>query len=115
MCDRFTDSTIVYQGYGRKVNIELINKLNKLLVNNLKPSLTILLDIDPLIGLKRSKKRKNYELRYENMPLSYHKRIRAAFKRIAKKNNKRVKLINANQDRDTISELIWSFVQKKIT
>jgi len=115
LCDRFTDSTIVYQGYGRKVNIELINKLNKLLVNNLKPSLTILLDIDPLIGLKRSKKRKNYELRYENMPLSYHKRIRAAFKRIAKKNNKRVKLINANQDRDTISELIWSFVQKKIT
>ena len=115
LCDRFSDSTLAYQGYGRNVNKNLIKNLNKLLINNLTPKLTFLFDIDPKIGLGRSKKRINNELRYENMSLSYHKKIRIAYLDIAKKNKKRIKVIDASLDRDSISEIIWSFIQKDLT
>ena len=115
LCDRFSDSTLAYQGYGRNVSENLIRNLNRSLINNLKPSLTILLDIDPNVGLGRSKKRNNNELRYENMPLSYHKKIRNAYLDIARKNKKRIKIIDASLDKDSISEIIWSFIQKELT
>ena len=115
LCDRFSDSTLAYQGYGRNVSENLIRNLNRSLINNLKPSLTILLDIDPNVGLGRSKRRNNNELRYENMPLSYHKKIRNAYLDIAKKNKKRIKIIDASLDKDSISEIIWSFIQKELT
>ena len=115
LCDRFSDSTLAYQGYGRNVSENLIKNLNRSLINNLKPSLTILLDIDPNVGLGRSKRRNNNELRYENMPLSYHKKIRSAYLDIAKKNKKRIKIIDASLDKNSISEIIWSFIQKELT
>ena len=115
LCDRFYDSTLAYQGYGRNVSEDLIKNLNKSLINNLKPKITFLFDIDPKVGLKRSKKRNNNELRYENMPLSYHKKIRNAYLDIAKKNKKRIKIIDASLDEDSISEIIWSFIQKELT
>ena len=115
LCDRFTDSTIVYQGYGRDINESLIKNLNKFLINNLNPKLTFLLDIDPKVGLRRSKKRINNELRYENMPLSYHKKIRKAYLDIASKNKNRIKIIDASLDKDVISGIIWSFIQKELT
>ena len=115
LCDRFFDSTLAYQGYGRNVSEDLIKNLNKSLINNLKPKITFLFDIDPKVGLKRSKKRNNNELRYENMPLSYHKKIRNAYLDIAKKNKKRIKIIDASLDENSISEIIWSFVQKELT
>ena len=115
LCDRFTDSTIVYQGHGRDINESLIKNLNKFLINNLNPKLTFLLDIDPKVGLRRSKKRINNELRYENMPLSYHKKIRKAYLDIASKNKNRIKIIDASLDKDVISEIIWSFIQKELT
>ena len=115
LCDRFSDSTLAYQGYGRNVSENLIRNLNRSLINNLKPSLTILLDIDPNVGLGRSKKRNNNELRYENMPLNYHKKIRNAYLDIARKNKKRIKIIDASLDKDSISEIIWSFIQKELT
>ena len=114
LCDRFIDSTLAYQGYGRNVGEVLIKQLNKSLINNLKPNLTFLFDIDPKIGLRRSKKRINNELRYENMSLTYHRKIRNAFIDIAKKNKKRIKIIDGSLDKNTISEIIWSIIQKEL-
>jgi len=114
LCDRFIDSTLAYQGYGRNVGEVLIKQLNKSLINNLKPNLTFLFDIDPKIGLRRSKKRINNELRYENMPLTYHRKIRNAYIDIAKKNKKRIKIIDGSLDKNTISEIIWSIIQKEL-
>ena len=114
LCDRFSDSTLAYQGYGRNVDKDHIKNLNKSLINNLTPKLTFLFDIDPKIGLGRSKKRINNELRYENMSLNYHKNIRNAFLDIAKKNKKRIKIIDATLDKNSISEIIWSFIQKEL-
>ena len=114
LCDRFKESTIVYQGYGKNVDIKLIKKLDKLITDNLTPSLTFILDIDPKIGLKRSIRKANTETRYEKMSLSFHNKIRKAFKQIANANKRNFKLINANQDIDLIKDIIWNEVTKKI-
>ena len=114
LCDRFKESTIVYQGYGKNVDIKLIKKLDKLITDNLTPSLTFILDIDPKIGLKRSIRKANTETRYEKMSLSFHNKIRKAFKKIANTNKRNFKLINANQDIDLIKDIIWNEVAKKI-
>ena len=114
LCDRFKESTIVYQGYGKNVDIKLIKKLDKLITDNLTPSLTFILDIDPKIGLKRSIRKANTETRYEKMSLSFHNKIRKAFKKIANTNKRNFKLINANQNIDLIKDIIWNEVAKKI-
>ncbi len=114
LCDRFKESTIVYQGYGKNVDIKLIKKLDKLITDNLTPSLTFILDIDPKIGLKRSIRKANTETRYEKMSLSFHNKIRKGFKKIASTNKRNFKLINANQDIDIIKDIIWNEVTKKI-
>ena len=114
LCDRFKESTIAYQGYGKNVDIKLIKKLDKLITDNLTPSLTFILDIDPKIGLKRSIRKANTETRYEKMSLSFHNKIRKAFKKIASTNKRNFKLINANQDIDLIKDIIWNEVTKKI-
>ena len=114
LCDRFKESTLVYQGYGKNVDIDLIKKLDKIITNNLTPGLTFILDIDPLIGLKRSKRKSNTETRYENMSLGFHNKIRKAFKAIARLNKKKFILINANQDINLIQDIIWDEVSSKI-
>ena len=114
LCDRFKESTLVYQGYGKNVDIDLIKKLDKIITNNLTPSLTFILDIDPMIGLKRSKRKSNTETRYENMSLGFHNKIRRAFRAIAKLNNQKFILINANQDINIIQDIIWNEVSAKI-
>ena len=114
LCDRFKESTLVYQGYGKNVDIVLIKKLDKIITNNLTPSLTFILDIDPIIGLKRSKRKSNTETRYENMSLGFHNKIRKAFKAIARLNKKKFILINANQDINLIQDIIWNEVSSKI-
>ena len=114
LCDRFKESTIVYQGYGKNVDVNLIKKLDKLITDNLKPSLTFILDIDPKIGLRRSIRKANTETRYEKMSLSFHNKVRKAFKKIAKANKRSFKLINANQDINLIQDIIWNEVTKKI-
>ncbi len=114
LCDRFKESTIVYQGYGKNVDINLIKKLDKLITDNLTPSLTFILDIDPKIGLRRSIRKANTETRYEKMSLNFHNKIRKAFKQIAKANKRNFKLINANQDINLIQDIIWNEVIKKI-
>ena len=114
LCDRFKESTLVYQGYGKNVDITLIKKLDKIITNNLTPGLTFILDIDPIIGLKRSKRKSNTETRYENMSLGFHNKIRKAFKAIARLNKKKFILINANQDINLIQDIIWNEVSSKI-
>ena len=80
LCDRYIDSTMAYQGYGKKVDLKLINSLNKILINNLSAKYNILLDIDPKTGLARSKRKGNDDLRYENMHISFHRKVRPLFK-----------------------------------
>lgn len=84
LCDRFADSTVVYQGYGRGLDTKVLQQLNEVAVDGLWPDLTIVLDIDPEIGLKRATLRNleegkaKEEGRFEAEHISFHNRIREA-------------------------------------
>ena len=111
LCDRYIDSTIAYQGHGKKVDLKVINSLNKTLIKNLVPSITFLLDIDPKTGLARSKRKGNNDLRYENMHINFHRKVRTSFLKIAKINKNRIKVIDASQKKVEISENIWQIIK----
>ena len=113
LCDRFTDSTLVYQGYAHGLDLEVIRNLNKLTVGEYIPDLTFILDLSPEIGLKRAKKRNNNENRYEQMDISFHYKIRESFLKIANTDEKKYKIINANLNKNEISEDIFKIVVNK--
>ncbi|BDQ36069.1 thymidylate kinase [Pseudodesulfovibrio nedwellii] len=101
LCDRFADSTIVYQGYGRGLDTQVLKQLNEVAVDGLWPDLTIILDIDPEIGLKRAMLRNiedgkaKEEGRFEAEHISFHNRIREGYLTWAALNRDRIKIVNA--------------------
>lgn len=120
ICDRFIDSTKVYQVYAKSVNEQIFNYLNKIIVGDLKPKITFLIDLDPKIGLKRTKIRKSDENRFENYNLKFHKKIRQGFLLQAKLNKKRTMLLDGNLSREEMHKQIvkkvnkLSFIKKKL-
>ena len=111
LCDRYIDSTFAYQAKGKRSNLKLIRLLNKSITGNLLPSLTFYLDIDPSKGIRRSKRSSNKELRFENMPLSYHRQIRQNFLKLSKK-HKRIVKIDASLSKKEIGDTIWKVFNK---
>lgn len=99
LCDRHTDSTLAYQGYGRCQDLEKIKYLNDIATNNIKPDLTIVFDIESEIAQKRLVGEKD---RLEAEGLEFHKKLRFGYLDIAKNDPKRVKVINANQSIESV-------------
>jgi dTMP kinase len=99
LCDRFTDSTLAYQGFGRGLDQNLIRQLNHFVTGGLAPDLTILLDLDPRIGLERCTKGSRAGLssrdRLEAEPLSFHQRIREGYLALARAEPGRVRVMSA--------------------
>ncbi len=91
ICDRFSDATFSYQGYGGKIPIEIIRTLDHAATGGLKPDLTILLDIDTITGLKRARQ-KGID-RMEGKDIAYHKRVRAGYLDLALRYPNRIKVI----------------------
>ncbi|MDC0093972.1 dTMP kinase [Alphaproteobacteria bacterium] len=104
LCDRFVDSTIIYQGVVGLINEEIIINLHKTFCYNLFPDITFFLSLNPKLGLSRTKLRNNNENRFEKMGLSYHQKIQNSFKALSKKYHKRFIEINADQTIEQISE-----------
>lgn len=106
ICDRFSDSTLAYQGYGQGLDLNIVKQINNIATGGLEPDLTFILDIDVKTGLQRSTKRlddaDDTEDRFERMDLAFHDRIRQGFLDIAYGEPKRFRTINASQDIDTI-------------
>ena len=98
LCDRFTDSTIAYQGFGLGLPLEWLMQLNDIATNGLIPDLTLLLDIDPEIGLKRSQR----ETVFERRSLDFHQRVRWGYLWLAKQEPHRVKVIDASQPLEAV-------------
>ena len=105
ICDRYIDSTYAYQIKAQKLDKKIFENLNKIVVNKVIPKITFLIDIDPKIGIERSLSRSNVEIKYENYKLSFHRNIRKAFLEISKF-NRRVILIDGNQEVEKIHKLI---------
>lgn len=101
LCDRFTDSTMAYQGYGRGLDLDLITRLNGIATEGLRPDLTFLLDLDPAIGLARAMQRmaqrNERHDRIEDEMFGFHQRVRAGYHTIAAADGKRVIVLDASR------------------
>ena len=108
LCDRFMDSTRAYQGYAGGCTFHLLDELERSIVGDTRPTLTLMFDLDPIIGLARAKSRgEGAEDRFERKGLAFHQRIRHGFMEIAKADPQRCRVINANQSVDAVAAAIW--------
>ncbi len=117
--DRYLDSTLAYQGYGRNIDKSIINELNKFSTDNLYPDITFLLDLNVEEANKRTKKRKDTSnkdqiLKFENEENIFHQKIRDGFLKIAKNKKDRINIIDASLDQKEILKLIIEKVLRKL-
>jgi dTMP kinase len=119
LCDRFTDATIAYQGYGRELDLIIINRLNELATDGIRPDLTILLDCKAETGLNRAISRINSttgarEERFELESLQFHKRVRDGYLGLARQEPDRFVVINAEAGISETEEAIAATVLERI-
>ncbi|MFA5168320.1 MAG: dTMP kinase [Candidatus Omnitrophota bacterium] len=102
ICDRFEDSTRAYQGFGRKISLRAIDEASKLVRGDLKPDLTFVLDIDIKKGLKRGGRHD----RIEREALSFHERVRRGFLALAKKEPRRMVVLDTSKPVESVSQKV---------
>lgn len=110
LCDRYVDATLVYQGIARGIDVELITMLHERIVGNLRPDMTILLDLPADTGLKRAWKqihtgaRANSETRFEEEKIAFHEKVRAGYLELARKEPERFRIIDADRNENIVQE-----------
>jgi len=114
LCDRFTDSTRMYQGMRGPNLRNLVDMLNEKVINR-DPDLTIIIDIDPEISLKRAKSRKTAEERFEDFGVELQVKMRKGFIELAKEFSNRIELVNGQQSVDRLAQDICSLVKAKLS
>jgi len=114
ICDRFIDSTRVYQGALGNVDPRLIRSLERLVVGPDMPDLTLVLDLDPNVGLTRVSKRGESTNRFEDENYEFHKQLRAAFRDVAEQEADRCALIDADANEDVVAVRIWMAVSERV-
>ncbi|MBL4615559.1 MAG: dTMP kinase [Magnetovibrio sp.] len=118
LCDRFADSTMAYQGYGHGMNREVIRRLHRLIVGDIAPDLTLILDMPVESGLARAGVREAHdgqgEDRYERMGHDFHNRLRQGFLDIAKKDTVRYEVIDASGDIGAVAMAIHETVATRM-
>lgn len=105
LCDRFLDSSLVYQGVGRKLGVEEVYEINRFAIKDMLPTLTIFFDIEPSLGLERINK--NKERKYDRLDmekLSFHEVVYQGYLDIAKKYPDRIKTVNARNSIEQVFE-----------
>jgi dTMP kinase len=122
LCDRFSDATVAYQGYGRRMDLKWIERLNHLSSQGIRPDITFLLDCPSDVGLERALRRnralkREKEERFEREKIQFHRRVRRGYLSIARKEPRRVKVIDtrAGEERvfDKIREIVDNLIKGK--
>jgi len=111
LADRFFDSTTVYQGVGRRIDAALVATINRFAVGDCLPDLTIVIDLDPRIGLERAKGRELFD-RMENQSFDFHERVRQGYLDLARREPQRVRLVDGSQSLDAVGAQIWSLIER---
>ena len=111
ICDRFMDSTRVYQGFAGGCDMALIESLEQKIVGETRPDLTLILDVDPELGLARAKKRADGEDRFEKKGLAFHRKLREGFLAIAARDPKRCRIVDSSRPYEEVAQEIWRLVQ----
>jgi dTMP kinase len=119
ICDRFSDSTVAYQGFGRKVHLTHIHEVTDMCTWGVRPSLTILVDIDPKKGLGRVRTRSAENLtkmdRLENMDMEFHEKVREGYLEIANEEPSRFRIFDGNLPVDELAARISACVAKEVS
>ena len=113
ICDRFADSTRMYQGLSRGDLRSLVDELHSLMIPR-DPDLTVLIDLDPKLGLTRAKSRNTAEERFEDFGISLQEKMRVGFLNLAEEYADRFRVIDGQRDIDVIAADVLSVVQKHI-
>jgi dTMP kinase len=114
LADRFTDSSLVYQGCGRDLGVDTIEALERIACRGLKPNLTLLVDIDAETSLARARARNlaqpHCETRMDDQSIEFHRKVYQAYHALAAREPERVKLVDGRADVDAIGRQVWSIV-----
>ena len=121
LCDRYTDSTLAYQGYGRGIDLKLLRQLNEFADLGVRPDLTFLLDCPVAVGLARTAQRQRgaapgetREDRFEREKLDFHERVRAGFLDIARAEAARFRIIDATRPAADVAQEVRAIVDREI-
>ena len=113
LCDRFYHSTYAYQGLGHGLGLKAMEALKKISIGEIEPDLVFFLDIDPMDGIKRTMGRHTNEDRFEKMDISFHTKLRDAFLGFSKTYSENSVVINASQEINKISDIIFEEIEKR--
>ncbi|MFM2129944.1 MAG: dTMP kinase, partial [Pseudomonadota bacterium] len=103
LCDRFTDSTLAYQGAGRGLGADVVYDLDRIACRGLIPHRTVLIDIDVATGLARAE-----QTRMEQQPTSFHRTVRDTFLQLANDDSRRIRLIDGARDKEAVANDVWT-------
>ncbi|WP_431028565.1 dTMP kinase [Lysinibacillus sp. LZ02] len=113
LCDRFIDSSLVYQGMGRNLGIEAVRRINEFAIGTRMPDKTILFDLEPSIGLARIAANRTNEInRLDNEELAFHEKVREGYLQLAKEEPERIIIIDASQPLDQVIEATWGILKE---
>ncbi|MBW3671087.1 MAG: dTMP kinase [Acidobacteria bacterium] len=118
LCDRFTDATLAYQGYGRGLNLDRLREINNWVTDGLVPDLTVILDLPEDVGLSRARDRnRNQDLqlesRLEGEDLRFHRRVREGYLSLAEESPERYGLVSADGDADEVFARVIDLISKR--
>ncbi|MFC1897794.1 dTMP kinase [Chloroflexota bacterium] len=113
LCDRYTDSTVAYQSYGRGLDLGMVKAVNNTAIQGIKPDLTVLLDLQADEGLARIKARRGD--RFEQESIAFHRRVREGYLKLAANDPERWLVVDATQSKRKIAEIIRQRVSQLLT
>ena len=119
LCDRFSDATLAYQGYGRGLDIELIHSLDRIVTTGMRPDLTILFDIEATMGIARARGRNNSlgleaEARFENEELVFHDRVRQGYLTLVAQDPDRIRVVDASGTSEAVQDQVRNIVDERL-
>jgi dTMP kinase len=116
LCDRFFDSTRAYQGSLGQVAPGIVNALQRVTIGDLKPDLTLILDVPVEVGMNRAAVRRGSDAadRFESEDMTFHEGLRTAYRKIAADDPNRCVLIDATADADSVGQAVWSAVHEHL-
>lgn len=114
LCDRYTDSTLAYQGYGRGLSLDHIRAVSQIATGGLTPHFTILLDVPPETGLARKddESASGGDDSIGGEPLEFHQRVRQGFLELAQREPKRIVVVDASLPPDQVTNAAWQHLQR---
>ncbi len=113
IADRFFDSTTVYQGVGRQLPADAVAFINEFAVGDCRPDLTLVIDLDPRIGLERARGRELFD-RMENQSLEFYQRVRQGYLELARREPQRVKVIDGSRPMNEVWAQIWEHIARVV-